>query len=139
MFFVQGQLPKIGAMLASIACMAALAGCDSGPTLAPVTGTVTHGGQPLAGANVIFTPEGGMAAGATTGEDGRFELVSNDGRSGAIPGKHHVSILKPSPEPPPPMGGTSSPPPPPPPPVEHHTDVEVQAEGENNFAIDIPK
>jgi len=87
----------------------------------------------------MFTPENGLPAGATTGEDGSFTLVSNDGRTGAVPGKHRVSILKPSPEPPPPMGGSATPPPPPPPPVEHHTEVEVKADEDNHFTIDIPK
>ncbi len=124
-------------LAAGLACLALAAGCDSGPELAPVTGVVTHRGQPLAGANVMFAPENGIPAGATTGEDGRFELVANDGRKGAIPGTHRVSIVKPSPEPPPPLGGSATPPPPPAPPLEHHTVVEVQAGDANEFTFDI--
>lgn len=123
---------------AVVALAAILAGCDSKPALPPVTGVVTYGGQPLAGANVLFTPEKGIASGATTGPDGRFELQANDGRKGAEVGKHRVSVVRPSPEVPPPMGGESGPPPLPEPPLEHHVELEVTAEGENNFTIDIP-
>jgi len=119
----------------------AQAGCESKQALAPVTGKVTHAGQPLAGANVMFQPEQGIASGATTGDDGRFQLqvqTSNDRRTGAVPGKHRVSILKPGVEPPPPMGGSAQPPPPPQPPLELHTEVEVNASGPNDFTFDIP-
>ena len=94
--------------------LAGLAGCESKPALAPVKGKVTHAGQPVAGANVMFQPETGIASGGVTGADGRFELQTpNDRRPGAVPGKHLVSILKPASEPPPPKGGSAQPPPPP--------------------------
>ena len=55
----------------------------------------------------MFQPEKGIASGATTGADGRFELQTpSDRRPGAVPGKHLVSILKPATEPPPPEGGS---------------------------------
>lgn len=120
--------------------LAATAGCESKPALAPVTGQVTHAGQPVAGANVMFQPETGIASGGVTGTDGRFELQTpNDHRPGAVPGKHFVSILKPASEPPPPEGGTAQPPPPPMPPLELHTSVEVSASGPNEFTFDIPQ
>jgi len=121
------------------ALLMAPAGCESKPALAPVTGLVTHAGQPVAGANVMFQPETGIASGGTTGADGRFELqTSNDRRPGAFPGKHLVRILKPAAEPPPPEGGSASPPPPPAPPLELHASVEVDVAGPNEFTFEIP-
>jgi hypothetical protein len=107
--------------------------------LAPVTGQVTHAGQPVAGAQVMFQPEQGLASGGTTGDDGRFVLeTSSDRRPGAVPGRHFVSILKPAAEPPPPEGGSAPPPPPPAPPLEFTTNAEVTAVGPNDFTFDIP-
>ena len=121
------------------ALVVVLAGCESKPALAPVTGTVTHAGQPVVGANVMFQPEKGLPSGAVTGDDGRFELqMPNGRRPGAIPGKHAVSVLKPSAEQPPPMGGSPLPPPPPVPTLEFHTEVEVKMAGPNDFKFDIP-
>ena len=128
------------APVALVALAVALSGCGNKPDLAPVTGKVTHAGQPVAGANVMFQPEKGIASGATTGADGRFELQTpNDHRPGAVPGKHLVSILKPATEPPPPEGGSPAPPPPPAPPLELHTTAEVSATGPNDFTFDIPQ
>ena len=115
-------------------------GCESKPPLAPVTGKVTHAGQPVVGANVLFQPEKGLASGAITGDDGRFELqVPNDRRSGAVPGKHRVSILKPAAEQPPPREVRLSRLRPPRRPWRLHTSVEVTASGPNEFTFDIPQ
>jgi hypothetical protein len=73
-------------------------GCGSGK-FAPVSGTVTMNGKPLAGALVIFSPiakEGSIDAGpgssGKTNDKGEYTLASDTGRTGAIVGKHRVSV-----------------------------------------------
>lgn len=54
-------------------------GCSRGPgdqpELGHVTGIVTFEDQPLAGASIVFQPEGGRPSKGKTNEDGRYELV----------------------------------------------------------------
>lgn len=78
-----------------------LAGCGGDPyKVAPISGTVTLNGKPLANASVTFAPvatggtiEPGPSSAGTTDADGRFtlELIGKDGR-GAVIGKHKVRI-----------------------------------------------
>ena len=77
----------------------ALLGCGSEPVgnvqkTVPVTGIVTFEGQPLADAEIQFTPagSGGGSAGRTDAE-GRYALNYGPSAEGAIPGFHNVSIL----------------------------------------------
>ena len=67
-------------------------GCEKGPQLGTVTGTVTYEGKPLNQATVYFTHESGRAAYARTDESGHYELQFSDGRSGALLGNNAVSI-----------------------------------------------
>ncbi|MCA9047644.1 MAG: carboxypeptidase regulatory-like domain-containing protein [Planctomycetaceae bacterium] len=70
-----------------------LFGCgSSGPEIASVEGTVTLDGQPLANASVVFVPEGGRPAGASTDAQGKYVLNFSEDRQGAIPGKNVVRI-----------------------------------------------
>jgi hypothetical protein len=84
---------------------AVFAGCENsaaGPATVAVTGTVTNGGTPLEGANVIFHPmvESGqtLASQAVTDAQGRFELSTHVGagnfKPGIVPGKYAVAITK---------------------------------------------
>jgi hypothetical protein len=58
-----------------------------------VSGTVTLDGAPLAGALVVFTPDGpGRSALATTDTAGRYELAFLRDISGANVGTHTVRI-----------------------------------------------
>ena len=73
-------------------------GCGSGK-FAPVSGTVTMNGKPLAGALVIFSPiakEGSIDAGpgssGKTNDKGEYTLTSDTGRTGALVGEHRVSV-----------------------------------------------
>jgi hypothetical protein len=78
-----------GMSLAVLACL----GCGSdGPDIATVEGTVTLDGKPLQNASVVFVPENGRPAGATTDESGHYELNFSGGRKGAIPGKNRIRI-----------------------------------------------
>ncbi|SFI53124.1 carboxypeptidase-like regulatory domain-containing protein [Planctomicrobium piriforme] len=77
--------------------IATLSGCGrskpEGPSLYPVTGTVTFKGKPLPKANIVFIPlgKGQMAAGRTD-DNGQFAVTYSDGRPGAVAGTHRVEI-----------------------------------------------
>ena len=76
--------------------LSALAGCGSGPTFYPVTGSVTQNGEPLADAVVMFLPEGkdgSLTAEAMTGPDGKYSLATRDA-AGAAVGKYKVVVSK---------------------------------------------
>jgi len=73
-----------------IVLASAAAGCGGGPEIASVKGRVTMDGKPLANATVVFVPENGRPAGATTDADGYYVLNFSRGRRGAIPGKNMV-------------------------------------------------
>jgi len=49
-------------------------------------------GKPLANATVVFIPENGRPAGASTDADGKYVLNFTEGRQGAIPGKNTIRI-----------------------------------------------
>lgn len=79
----------IGLSLATLV----ICGCGkSGPEIASVSGRVTMDGKPLANAAVVFIPENGRPAGATTDADGNYVLNFSQGRRGAIPGKNSIRI-----------------------------------------------
>jgi hypothetical protein len=68
-------------------------GCGkSGPAMAPVKGRVTLDGQPIENAAVVFYPERGRAAMATTDQVGAFELTTFTQKDGALVGRHTISI-----------------------------------------------
>ena len=71
-----------------------LAGCgDGGPELATVSGKVTKGGQPLAGVNVTFSPVNpGPSSGARTDAEGKFILICQSGKAGAVIGQHKAIL-----------------------------------------------
>ena len=73
-------------------------GCGSGK-FAPVSGTVTMNGKPLAGAIVSFMPvverkglEAPLGSSGKTNDKGEYTLTSDTGRTGALVGKHRVSV-----------------------------------------------
>ena len=69
---------------------------DDGPTLHPVSGTLTDGDKPLANVTITFVPtdEGQPSSSATTGDDGSFVLVDSHGDEGAVEGKHKIVLAK---------------------------------------------
>jgi hypothetical protein len=84
-------------VLLGVALLLAL-GCG-GRKYAPVSGTVTLNGRPLAKAVVTFMPvpekgstEAGDSSTGKTNENGEFTLTSSSGKTGALVGKHKVSI-----------------------------------------------
>src|SRR5436190_4338876 len=61
------------------------------PPVVPASGVVTHDGQPLAGANIVFLPKSGShTAFATTDEQGKFQLTTFDAGDGAVAGDYDV-------------------------------------------------
>ena len=74
----------------------AVAGCGGSsdfPDIAPVTGTVTMDGQPLANAIVTFQPlEAGRPSYARTDENGHYEMIYTNDNPGARLGNHRVMI-----------------------------------------------
>lgn len=78
---------------APVVLLLGVTGCFSrGPELAPVTGTVTLDGEPLAGAQVEFKPMRGNPSYGTTDERGRYELRYTKDKTGAVVGSHVVRI-----------------------------------------------
>ena len=81
--------------LAVLACLVLCAGCKSKVPLAPVSGKVTVGGQPVTAGQVALVPEKGVAAaGLSAGKiesDGTW-TIHTDGRSGAPLGKYKVTV-----------------------------------------------
>ena len=71
-------------------------GCSAKPTgmpdVAPVTGTVTLNGEPLAGASVIFQSESGHSAMGTTDSTGSYQLTAPGNQKGAVIGLNKVKI-----------------------------------------------
>jgi hypothetical protein len=72
-------------------------GC--GKRYAPVSGTVTLNGKPLANASVSFQPiaekgvtEPGPGSAGKTNDKGEYTLASSTGKEGAIVGKHRVMV-----------------------------------------------
>src|SRR5262245_26411703 len=76
-----------------------LAGCGSEAdrvTLVPVSGTITQGGKPLAGAALSFIPEPGnkdnTPGNAASDEAGHYEAMWLS-RTGLAPGSYKVMIV----------------------------------------------
>src|SRR5581483_11168197 len=83
-----------------LALAAGSGGCRRGPTwnLAPVEGTVTKDGRPLAGIEVFFLTDldagtQGPRSSGTTDEAGHYRLRTDNGDDGAVTGKHRVLVF----------------------------------------------
>jgi hypothetical protein len=91
-----------GAFVALFVSLIFIAGCGSDRAYAPVSGVVTFEGKPLAGGTVNFQPVAksgtniaGKGSNALCDSDGRFELMTVDGKPGAAVGEHRVRIYGP--------------------------------------------
>jgi hypothetical protein len=87
------------ASLAGVFCLTVLTGCGGGgpadapQDLVPVSGVLQDGGKPVPNAQILFYPATSSApSSALTDAEGRFTLLYNDGRPGAVPGDHKVTI-----------------------------------------------
>jgi len=81
-----------GAFVLSLIATVFTTGCGGAGTV-PAGGTVTYKGQPVAEANVMFTPEGGgeIATGQTDVQ-GKFRVGTVKPGDGAVPGEYRVSL-----------------------------------------------
>lgn len=88
-----------------ITLVVALGGCSSRqtgqPEIAPVSGTVTMDGQPLANKSVVFESDRGVLSFGNTDAKGRYKLSYIRSAKGAGLGKNVVRISTPT------MGPTS--------------------------------
>ena len=83
--------PVILAMLAALT-----AGCGGGPTIVPVSGTVTINGKPLTGRSgfVRVVPAGFRAAtGSINPDDGTFVLTTLKPNDGCVTGTHPAAVI----------------------------------------------
>ncbi len=85
--------------LALILAISMTAGCNSGPKLMPVTGSVTVKGKPAEGAVILLHPENKelTTASGVADAQGAFKLVSGPDSPGVQTGKYKVTITWPDP------------------------------------------
>jgi hypothetical protein len=85
-----------GDLLTVAACFLLVGCAGSGrPETAPVRGTVTYNGQPVAGASVAFLcPGAPRLAVGTTDEAGNYQLTTFVPNDGAVMGTHVVTVNK---------------------------------------------
>jgi hypothetical protein len=87
------QFARVSTLLSLFMLAILSTGCGpGGPKIAYVTGRVTMDGKPLANATVVFIPENGRPAGASTDANGNYVLNFAQGRRGAIPGNNTIRI-----------------------------------------------
>jgi hypothetical protein len=87
---------RSSAAAAAIAALLVAAGCSSQPADQPplgrVRGKITMDGQPLAGVDIVFSPDKGRPSVATTDSTGRYDLSYINTTKGAKVGPHKVFI-----------------------------------------------
>lgn len=84
-------------VLTLVASCVFLSGCSNSgrPAIAPVRGTVTYNGQPVAGATVVFLcPGAPRPAVGKTDERGEYQLTTYEPNDGAMIGNHVVTVKK---------------------------------------------
>lgn len=75
--------------------VALVCGCERQPEFAPVEGTVTRGGRPIANIEVAFYADEntrGPRSSALTDANGRYRLQTEGGVDGAVIGGHRVCL-----------------------------------------------
>jgi hypothetical protein len=86
----------------ALSALLALPGCGGGdetpanrPKPVPVSGTVLYNQKPVAGATVVFHPDGhSHAATAQTDNAGKYSLRTFAPNDGAVPGEYKVTVGK---------------------------------------------
>lgn len=96
-------------LVALVAAVVLLAGCQRGEVLGPVRGVVTYDGKPVPGAVVLFQNDKlGVHMMAPTDENGRYEVQMANG-AGLPLGEYDVAVSPPIQDHP--LGPISAPPP----------------------------
>ena len=130
---IAGSVRAIAA--ASIVLVSGGCGRSDLPELGTVEGTVKMDGQPLAGRQVQFLPEGGGRPGTgVTDEQGHYELVYTAGVEGTNVGSNRVEITTIWPEGEPQPGERETIPP------RYNTNTELKADvqpGHNTFDFEL--
>ena len=66
-------------------------GCgNKGPSVVPVSGTVTQGGKPVPNLFINFEPESGRPSWAVSDEQGKFVAKYDSNQEGMVTAKHKV-------------------------------------------------
>lgn len=97
MFYKKKSVWSVPLLLGFSVTFFSPAGCGpSGIAVVPVKGSVVFEKQPVEGALVVFTPlaEGRSTAGTTDAKGGFFMITPGAKKSGCVPGKYKVSIVK---------------------------------------------
>lgn len=69
-------------------------GCGpSGPTVVPVSGVLTRGGQPVPNLEIFFMPTQGRNSVGHADEQGRFSMQYTADQDGALVGTHKVFVV----------------------------------------------
>lgn len=86
------QLAKCALIVTAVGTV----GCGGSdrPETIPATGVVTYQGQPVEGAQVMFTATAARPASAVTDAEGRFKLFTFVPGDGVVEGGHQVVITK---------------------------------------------
>lgn len=82
-------------VVASSVAILLISGCggvSDQPELGDVSGKITMDGKPLIGVNILFIPDSGRPAGATTDAEGNYQLEYVSGVSGTKLGSNRVVI-----------------------------------------------
>jgi hypothetical protein len=69
------------------------AGCDSGPKIVKVEGTLCYQGNPVTNAYIKFRPAYGRESWAETDEQGHFIAHYDAKRDGVVAGEHKLWVL----------------------------------------------
>ncbi len=103
--FKKSNLSNLRLFLCGLVIVTAAIGCGGGSdnlAVGPVSGKVTHNGQPVSGGVVQFTPvssggkgPAGKPATGSVGADGTFKLSTYGDGDGAVVGKHKVVYVPP--------------------------------------------
>jgi len=89
-----GSLLVVALLASVLAIGCGQQGADR-PKTVPVTGTVTHNGEPVEGATVAFQPVGGSkGAVGVTDASGKYALTTFESDDGAVPGEYKVKVFK---------------------------------------------
>lgn len=91
---------RSGGLFASVLLVLTLAGCGGAAKVkvVPAEGIVKIGGKPAANIMIQFLPDTrsgltGPSSSATTDAEGKFKLIAQDGREGAVLGTHMVMLV----------------------------------------------
>jgi hypothetical protein len=100
-FELTGDRPWLLPALVGIVMSTAIFGCNqggggaSGPPVYPVTGVVKMKGQPVVGADIVFSlKDGSRSSFGRTDATGKYELTTRKSNDGALPGDYLVAISK---------------------------------------------